>query len=281
MPNDADEQTRLEVKYHAVRLALNGTLYFAPIERPYNVLDVGTGTGLWAIDVADEHPQATVIGTDLSPIMSDMVPPNLEFEIHDADEAWTFTRKFDLIHCRIMNDFTLRDWPQYFVKAYENLVPGGWVECHEFDYHRQSDDNTIPADSRLRHWENEWTRGIQMLGMQGACDPHLVVKQMSEAGFVNIQLKNFKMPIGPWPKDPKKKECGMYGMINLLDGISGLSAKIFPDLLAYSQQDLQMLLFECREEVLRREIHSYYPIFVILGQKPEAPLTAESGSSTP
>lgn len=32
------------------------------------VLDVGTGTGIWAIDFGDEHPDATVIGVDLSPI---------------------------------------------------------------------------------------------------------------------------------------------------------------------------------------------------------------------
>lgn len=32
------------------------------------MLDLGTGTGIWAIDFADEYPSANVIGTDLSPI---------------------------------------------------------------------------------------------------------------------------------------------------------------------------------------------------------------------
>jgi tRNA G46 methylase TrmB len=32
------------------------------------VLDIGTGTGIWAIDYADAHPDSTVIGVDLSPI---------------------------------------------------------------------------------------------------------------------------------------------------------------------------------------------------------------------
>lgn len=32
-----------------------------------------------------------------------------QFEVVDADEEWTFNREFDLIHTRIMNDFTLTD----------------------------------------------------------------------------------------------------------------------------------------------------------------------------
>ncbi|KAI8247308.1 Secondary metabolism regulator LAE1 [Colletotrichum sp. SAR 10_77] len=38
--------------------------------RVKRVLDVGTGTGLWAIDFADEHPDAEVLGTDLSPVQT-------------------------------------------------------------------------------------------------------------------------------------------------------------------------------------------------------------------
>lgn len=49
-PNDVTEIERIEVKYHAVRLALHDNLSFAPLNEPQAVLDVGTGTGLWCID---------------------------------------------------------------------------------------------------------------------------------------------------------------------------------------------------------------------------------------
>jgi methylase of polypeptide subunit release factors len=32
------------------------------------VLDLGTGSGIWAIEYADAHPEADVIGVDLSPV---------------------------------------------------------------------------------------------------------------------------------------------------------------------------------------------------------------------
>ena len=50
------------------------------------VLDGGTGTGIWAIDFADSHPESLVTGIDVSPIHPAWVPPNVRFEIDDATE---------------------------------------------------------------------------------------------------------------------------------------------------------------------------------------------------
>jgi 16S rRNA G1207 methylase RsmC len=67
LPNDETEQDRLDMQHAIFRYSLDGKLITAPIEpaQLHDVLDVGCGTGLWAIDVADEHPQAQVLGFDL------------------------------------------------------------------------------------------------------------------------------------------------------------------------------------------------------------------------
>jgi SAM-dependent methyltransferase len=259
LPNDEDEQERCDIMYHAVRLSIGNRLFFAPLE-PKCVLDIGTGTGLWAIEMADSYPAAEIYGTDLSPIQPHYVPPNLVFEIADADEEWTFRPMFDLVHTRVMNDTSLKDWPHFYREAFKVLKPGGWVESQEFSYKRYSDDGTLPADSIITKWEDLWTEGINKLGHRGHCDPDLVMRQMSEAGFINITRLNFKMPIGPWPKDPMLRQAGEFGRANLLFGFYGLSVKVFTQLLGWSVQELEVLLADCRNELNKKGIHGYWPM---------------------
>ncbi|KAK5045810.1 hypothetical protein LTR84_008903 [Exophiala bonariae] len=260
LPNDEIEQERCDIMYHAVRLSIGNTLFHAPVRNPTCVLDIGTGTGIWAIEFADTYPATEVHGTDLSPIQPSYVPPNLQFEIADADEEWTFRQQFDLVHSRVMNDTSLKDWPHFFQEAYKVLKPGGWVECQEFSYKRYSDDNSIPSNSRITEWEDLWTEGINKIGLKGHCDPNLVMQQMRDAGFINVTRRTFKMPIGPWARDKTLREAGMFGYVNLMDGFHGLSVKVFTQMLGWSIEELEVLLAQCRQELRRKDIHGWWPM---------------------
>lgn len=56
-PNDEMEQEREDMKHAMVKLLCNQKLNFAPIgEWPQQVLDIGTGTGAWAIESEQRHP---------------------------------------------------------------------------------------------------------------------------------------------------------------------------------------------------------------------------------
>jgi hypothetical protein len=53
-PNDEKEQERLDMVHHWYRLTLRGALFRAPIvKNPQKVLDIGTGTGIWAIEFGE------------------------------------------------------------------------------------------------------------------------------------------------------------------------------------------------------------------------------------
>lgn len=122
MPNDEPEQSRLDLYHHIFLMILGGQLYTAPLDHPQRVLDVGTGTGIWAVDFADMHPEAEVVGNDISPIQPSWVPGNLKFEVDDVEEDWTYEDGyFDYIHMRSLSG-SIVDWPNLLKNAVKYVL---------------------------------------------------------------------------------------------------------------------------------------------------------------
>ena len=121
MPNDDAEQDRMSMQHRAMFLAAGGDLLYAPVaESPQNVLDLGTGIGIWSIDMADKYPEAQVIGVDLSPIQPNWVPPNVKFEIDDVEDTWTWPEDhFDIIFSQFMLSGSISKIGKYFRQAFK------------------------------------------------------------------------------------------------------------------------------------------------------------------
>lgn len=49
----------LDIKYASLNLVFGGKVLFTPLKNPQQILDIGTGTGIWAIDCGEEFPGAT------------------------------------------------------------------------------------------------------------------------------------------------------------------------------------------------------------------------------
>ncbi|RSL79146.1 hypothetical protein CDV31_017231 [Fusarium ambrosium] len=193
-PND--EQQCEDIFHHAFSLLLEGSLCLAPIkENVQNVLDVGTGTGIWARDFADDHPSAQVIGTDISPIQPDWVPPNLQFQLDDADLEWTFKERFEFIYGRRMVG-SITDWDIFAKNAIAALRPGGYFECHELSMSFRSDDKTHENCESMIRWEGFWTEvGNKSRRSFTVADDGTMEKSMESAGFTDIKTRVYKVSL--------------------------------------------------------------------------------------
>jgi len=118
-PNDEQEQEHLELFDHEIREVLDSDLYCAPVSLSGGkVLDIGTGTGNWAINIGDADPTCVVIGVDISMIQPIWVPPNVAFEIFDVEAQWEWSEDRRFIFGRQLAG-SIIDWSQLIRQCHE------------------------------------------------------------------------------------------------------------------------------------------------------------------
>ncbi|KAG8898497.1 hypothetical protein FRC01_010888 [Tulasnella sp. 417] len=93
------EHNRLNIQHEMLKVLVGGLFIVPdlvkkaldPTQREENcgVLDIGTGSGIWAVEMAKQFPSAEVVGIDLiHPDNVPEIPPNCRFRIEDANLDW-------------------------------------------------------------------------------------------------------------------------------------------------------------------------------------------------
>ncbi|WPH01370.1 Hypothetical protein R9X50_00421300 [Acrodontium crateriforme] len=267
LPNDDDEQERLDMTHHVFRLALDGELCATKLDDPMRILDVGTGTGLWAVEMGDLFPKTEIVGTDLSPIQPSWVPPNVSFYVEDATGEWSFAPDdFDFIHARTLAGSIL-DWPSFLQRCMFHLRPGGKLEIAEgranFWYAR----NSVPSDSYTHQWLSEWRRLSSMLHFD-------VFPELSgfaeKCSFKNVKTKEVVVPLGLWPKDPKLKEIGRWFKAQFLESaLEAYTLALFTRNGGWKEVEVKTLIAHVKEEIEQGRMQLYTFCSFLTAEKPK------------
>ncbi|KAJ8117647.1 hypothetical protein OPT61_g1183 [Boeremia exigua] len=267
LPDDEQEQDRLDIKYASIQLVFSDKVTFTPLENPQQILDIGTGTGIWAIDAGEQFPSATITATDLSPIQPTWVPPNVKFEIDDAEASWTWPLDhFDLVHMRTMTG-CIRDWPKLFAQAYAHTRPGGYIELQEMDYLGVIQPTSRNPGTAFHTWCTEQGSAALKVGVNLRTSVEFMKSSLETAGFVDVEVREFKLPIGPWPKQKRLRDAGLLQLSAMLEGIEGLSLRLFKFYDGWSLDELKVLLARVRAELKDPGCHAYWPLIVVVGRR--------------
>ncbi|KFY08459.1 hypothetical protein V492_06211, partial [Pseudogymnoascus sp. VKM F-4246] len=271
-PNDATEIDRLDYQHLLVNHCLQSKLFYAPIPAPpypLTVLDIGTGTGSWAIEMGDLYPEGLIEATDLSPIQPSAVPENVQFIIDDAEQAdWAVPENhYDFVHTRILEG-CFADMGAVIATAFKHIKPGGYIESQELNPWPHCDDGTMPPDWPFARYVAKLQEASLEVGRELDIAPKLR-GWFEDAGFVDVQQRVFKAPLGRWPKDPAMKDLGHWWAENMSVGLAGFSLAYFSRVLGWSTEEIELYLVDVRKSLADKDVHAYHRIYVVWGRKPE------------
>ncbi|KAK4209159.1 S-adenosyl-L-methionine-dependent methyltransferase [Rhypophila decipiens] len=266
LPNDQQEQDRLDLQHAMFVITTHGKLHLAPIgNNPKNILDIATGTGVWAIEMAQLYPNAEVTGTDLSPIQPEYIPANCQFEIDDAEEEWLFSKKFDYIHGRALLS-CFRD-PLYVIQqAYDSLAPGGWLEFQDGTFPMEYVDGPPPENCAIKKWNDLLIAGAEKAGRPWTNTKHYK-RWFEEVGLEEVVQREFYWPITPWAKGKYYKTLGAFCQEDMLRGVEGMSLKVIGQL-GWSAEKIREFIPEVQAELRDTKVHVYTKIRFVYGRKP-------------
>ncbi|KAF9769922.1 hypothetical protein IL306_012589, partial [Fusarium sp. DS 682] len=220
-------------------------------------------------DFADEHPNVEVIGTDLSPIQPSWVPPNVKFELEDTTKDWSWPENhFDLVHIRFLIG-AIVDWGTLFKEASHCCKPGGFVESGEINPTFYSDDGSIDNVDALQTWNRLVIESGKGFG-RSFTDIENDVQLFRDAGLVDVQSFDFKVPIGGWPKDEKMRKVGQFLRASIENDLEGYTMMVWHHIMNWPKDEYQVFLMNMRKAFKDRRIHGYMRVRYVYGRKPES-----------
>ncbi|TFK48526.1 S-adenosyl-L-methionine-dependent methyltransferase [Heliocybe sulcata] len=201
LPSDEEEQARyvyqrsLELQHRVLVRALGDRLVVAPVnlKSSDHVLDCGTGSGIWALNLAKEMPDVRIQGIDIEPrLFPSDKPDNTQFAVATATSLpKDWENEFSLVNQRLLiAALKSSEWPVVLGEIHRCLAPGGWVQLLEAK--RWGADG--PHSVRHRQLLEQLFSSRQLLI---DCSVQLP-KMLGEASYEDVHVEEYKLPAGKW-----------------------------------------------------------------------------------
>jgi hypothetical protein len=93
---------------------------------------------------------------------------------------------------------------------------------------------------------------------------------LQAAGFVDIHIRWFNWPVGPWAKHDKNKAIGRFVYVDFYEGLD-VARLLFTNVLGWETEEVDVLIAQVRTEMKEQKIHLYERVCFCYARKPEEP----------
>ena len=124
----------------------------------------------------------------------------------------------------------------------------------------ECDDATMPEDSILRSWGPRLTMAAEKSG-RALGIMKTFRESIERAGFTEIRIKEYKLPIGPWPRDKQLKEAGAINYHHWMNGMEGYSMWLltrYGDPVPWEKDEVLVYVAQMRKDLSNPLIHAYH-----------------------
>ena len=246
LPKDEEEDNRLNLQHHALYSAI-GNHYIAPI-RPTlrTILDVGTGTGIWADQMARLLPAAVVVGLDIA-LSSFKVSPSENCFLCQGDVLTGLPFPdafFSYTHQRLlMAAIPAEQWPGVIRELIRVTRPGGWIELIEIDHQMH---NVGLATAKVQACMEEVSTSF---GFQWEIVRKLG-NMLKQEGLQQVEMQPIPIPVGDWAgRVGKMMKIDFLSATNALKGrycsSAGISGVAFDEMVSAIAQEWEACQSSC------------------------------------
>ncbi|PVF95012.1 S-adenosyl-L-methionine-dependent methyltransferase [Serendipita vermifera] len=262
------------------------------------ILDLGCGTGIWALSMARQFPHARVRGVDLTPtpLREDQMPANIEFEIDDINLGLGhFANRFDLVHMRCVAG-GLPNFEQGITYAAQCVKPGGMLIVVDYEMLLCAEDmvttqKMATANQPEGSWLQRYLYEVRSTFVVNGTDPFKGAETLDRGLWEHLLLTecgvaNMFNPIGPWQtsSDPEETQRLKFGGILVRQSLKA-GIRAFHTLLkknGISQDVIDEFTAKADAELDSLRLHNWMRLCLLWGiRKPLDQNQATVSESTP
>lgn len=265
LPKDMGEVNRLDFQHYLLRTGIGGN-FIAPVKQPHTILDVGSGSGRWAMELAALFPAAQVTGVDIAPpsvadaqVLGNGLetrPANYTFTTGNVLEGLPFPdASFDFVHQRLLITAIPKErWAGVIAELRRVTRPGGWIELAECGVPEHG------GPGYMGLW-GSWIEFLQARGVDFTLG-HALGQMLTQGGLTQVTQRRLNFPMGDWG--------GRIGRASATDCLAvgkALRAGVIAAGVA-SEASYDRLYTQAEREFANRRGSGALPFYLACGQRP-------------